>query len=130
MDASFRVDAGKAFVAVHACPDGDGDFFVAVEASVDGFCGHADGHVAGSDFQTFAQQCRALEQARQGAATLSSALDGEFTLSFRSIDRVGHLGVAGSLRYRASEECAQRLEFEFAFDPSELQNVLRVLNNI
>lgn len=87
--------------------------------------------MAGSDFAVFARQCRALEESRQGVASFSSALEGEFTLSLRSIDRLGHLGVAGRLHYRAqAEEFAQCLEFEFAFDPSELQNVLRALNNI
>ena len=131
MDALFRVEAGKSSVVVHAHPDSDGNYLVAIEASVDGFCGHSDGHVAGSDFQTFAKQCRALEESRQGVASFSSALESEFTLSLRSIDGLGHLGVAGRLHYRApGEEFAQHLEFEFAFDPSEMQNVLRALNNI
>jgi hypothetical protein len=131
VEASFRVEAGKSSVVVHTHPDGDGDFLVAIEASVDGFSGHADGHVTSSDFKVFADQCRALEKNRQGVASFSSALEGEFTLSLRSIDRLGHLGVAGRLHYRAQgEEFAQRLDFEFAFDPAELQNVLRGLDNI
>ena len=115
---------------VDAHPDGDGDFLVAIEASVDGFCGHADGHVVGLDFQTFARQCHALEEKRQGAAILGSALEGEFTLSIHSTDGVGHMGVSGHLRYSRGDQFAQRLDFEFSFDPAELQNVLRAINNI
>jgi hypothetical protein len=130
VDASFQVTAEKSSVIVRAHPDGDGNFLVAIEASVDGFGGHADGHVVGSDFRMFARQCRALEEKRQGVASFSSALEGEFTLSLQSIDGLGHLGVAGHLRYSRRDEFAQRLDFEFAFDASELYNVLRALNNI
>lgn len=130
MDASFRVAADNSWVVVHAHSDGDGDYLVAIEVSCSGFSGHADGHVAGCDFQAFTGQCHALEETRQGVASFSSALAGEFALSLRSTDALGHLAVAGGLRYSRADEFTQRLAFEFAFDPSELQNVLRAVNNI
>ena len=110
----------------------DGDYYVAVKVRAHGFRGHADGHVADTEFRSFAQAMQDLAIARQGEATLASVLPGLFELSVRSIDRIGHLGVFGSLSFVSAEnpEERQSLSFSLHFDPSEVERAAAALREI
>jgi hypothetical protein len=112
--------------------DGSGDYLVSVEAAADGFRGHADGHVVGSDFRTFADELKRLEQNRKGIARLASAASGIFELLIESINSLGHMGASGVLQYRrpgVEYWPQQRFEFAFEFDPSQLIHAVRAVHN-
>jgi len=101
----------------------DGDFLVSVEAESCGFSGHADGHVADDEFKQFVSSLKDLERTRQGEATFSSAMPGDFEVSIRSLDSQGHLGVQGKLYfcdYGSRYGHVNQLTFCFEFDPSDL----------
>ena len=100
----------------------DGDFLVSIEAESYGFTGHADGHVAENDFQQFVKSLRDLERTRLCDATLVSAMPGEFEVSIRSLDNLGHLAVQGKLSWDDGTyyEHVNQLTFSFEFDPSGL----------
>ena len=122
--------AEQASIAIEWEGDGSGDFLMSVEVRADEFRGHADGHVAGADFRRFAKALEDLERNRKGAATLESALPGEFTVTVKAIDGVGHMGVLGVLRYcRPGREWPQQeLNFAFEFDPSQLHAAVGAAN--
>ena len=116
----IRFSGEKALFSLSAEPDGSGDFLVAVEAEVEGFSGHADGHVVGDHWKAFMESLRQLEKTRKGSALLESAAPGEFEVLIRAVNGRGHMGISGALRYCVQEERGQRLEFSFEFDPSQL----------
>ena len=121
--SSFSLSEGSASLKLLCEPDGDGDYLASIEVSVEGFTGHADGHIVGSDWRAFVDALRKLEKARIGEARVESAYPGEFELRFHSIDSKGHMGVSGSLRFsRSGGEVwpHQQLRFAFEFDPSNL----------
>jgi hypothetical protein len=91
----------KAVFLLHWTEDGSGDFLVSIEAEADDFRGHADGHVVGSDMRRFIEDLKRLDQSRNGKAQLSSVAQGEFKVTIQAIDRAGHMGVSGVLRYCA-----------------------------
>ena len=107
--------------------DGGGDYLVSIEAEVEGFRGHADGHVTGADLRAFTDALKQLERSRKGKAVLASALEGEFDVTVRAVDSAGHMGVAGTLRYTSlgQERPSQVLRFEFDFEPSQLTQAVQ-----
>ena len=111
--------------------DGSGDFLVSIEAHVDGFSGHADGHVAGAEWLQFVADLQQLAQSRKGAARVRSADPEGFELSIHTIDSLGHVATSGTLRFRrpGAEWPQQELAFGFAFDPSRLETVIKVLHD-
>jgi len=124
---------GKSSLTLSSTPDGSRDYLVSVEAAVNGFSGHADGHVAGRDWETFMADLERLEQARQGKACLASAAEGDFELTVHSIDSQGHMGVSGLLRYREAgveDWPQQHLRFAFEFDPTKLAAFLHGLARV
>jgi hypothetical protein len=102
--------------------DGSGDFLVSIEADADDFRGHADGHVTGKDLRQFTGDLKRLDHSRKGKAQLRSAAAGDFEVTIRAIDSAGHMGISGMLRYLrpGPERPAQKFEFFFEFDPSQL----------
>ena len=125
---SWSLQEGAASLSLTSESDGDGDYLVSLEVSVEGFTGHADGHVVGSDWVSFVAAVRKLEKARKGEARFESAIPGEFELRLHSIDSRGHMGASGSLRFsRAGGEDwpHQFLRFAFEFDPSKLVALAR-----
>jgi hypothetical protein len=106
--------------------DGSGDFLVSIEAEADDFRGHADGHVTGKDLRQFTGDLKRLDQARKGKAQLISAAPGEFEVTILAIDGAGHMAISGVLSYLrpGPERPAQKLEFFFEFDPSQLHQAV------
>lgn len=124
---SFSIGADGSSLLVTFEDDGAGDFLLSIEASSDGFSGHADGHVIGEDWERFVAELRCLESSRKGAARFASAFPGEFEFEIGSVDSVGHMGVSGVLRYRrvgVEQWPQQQLHFAFEFDPSLLASLM------
>lgn len=120
---SLSITADGSLLVVTFEDDGSGDLLVSIEASSDGFSGHADGHVVGEDWERFVAELGHLERNRKGAARLSSAFPGEFEVVIGARDSVGHMGVSGILQYRrvgVEQWPVQQLHFAFEFDPSLL----------
>jgi hypothetical protein len=127
---SWSLEEGSASLKLTCESDADGGYLASIEASVDGFTGHADGHVAGRDLAAFVDALTRLEKSRKGEAKLESAASGEFELRLHSIDSRGHMGVSGSLRFsRLGGDYwpHQQLRFSFEFDSSKLAALLRSL---
>ena len=119
----MKIVEGDSILQLTATEDGSGDFLVSVEAQSQGFSGHADGHVVGAAGHVFVRQLTVLEAQRKGAASLTSAMPGEFELEVKAVDSRGHMGVSGVLSYRTvglEDRSLQQLRFAFEFDPSKL----------
>jgi hypothetical protein len=119
---NITLNAGESIMSLDWDDDGSGDYLVSIEAEAEGFKGHADGHVTGSDLRAFIASLEKLERSRKGKARLISALPGEFEVTVEAVDSVGHMGVAGVLRYTVpgDERPSQILQFAFDFEPSQL----------
>ena len=106
-----------------------GDVHLDVEVSSQGFKGRASVWVEAAGLQSFLQQLRQLEERREGAAELLSMSPDELALQIRSVNRRGHMAVAGRLaRIQYIGEKAgylHALEFGFEFDPTTLGEILR-----
>jgi hypothetical protein len=124
---SITLQNGEALMSLNWDDDGSGDYLVSIEAEAEGFKGHADGHVTGADLRAFTDGLERLEHSRKGEAVLVSAATGEFKITIRAVDSVGHMGVAGALRYTSPgrERPSQMLHFEFDFEPSQLIDAVR-----
>lgn len=70
----IRISATGASFLLTSESDGTDDYLVAIDAEADGFKGHADGHVVGAAWHGFCAALIALEQSREGEATLESAM--------------------------------------------------------
>lgn len=117
------LEEGSASLELGCAPDGSGDYLVSLTVRVEGFSGHADGHVAGADWIAFVKAIRNLEETRKGEARFASVCPGEFELRVHAIDSRGHMGISGLLRYQrggAEDQPQQQLRFAFEFDPSKL----------
>lgn len=126
----YSIQEGESSLGVCCAPDGCGDYLASIEVAVDGFSGHADGHVVGSEWLAFMDALARLEQTRKGEARFCSAFPGEFEVKIHSIDSRGHMGVSGLLRYSRAggdEWPHQALKFAFAFDPSKLPSFARAV---
>ena len=112
--------------------EGSGDYLVSVEAEVEGFKGHADGHVTGADLKAFAEGLAKLERSRKGKAVLTSAAPGEFEVTVQAVDGVGHMGVTGVLRYTSlgHERPSQVLQFELDFEPNQLIEAVKAAHAV
>jgi hypothetical protein len=85
--------------------------------------------VTASDFQAFLSELKALEERRQGSATLASMSPNELILQVHSTDRAGHMAVTGQLgRWcyaRGNGMLWCQLPFDFALScPSQLPQFL------
>jgi hypothetical protein len=124
---SWSLQEGSSSVEIDCDRDDDGDFVVSIRASVEGFVGHAGGHVVGAEWTSFLDALRRLELTRKGEARFASAYPGEFELRVHSIDSRGHLGLSGMLRFgrRAEEWPHQQLRFALEFEPMKLPLFVR-----
>jgi hypothetical protein len=110
----------------------DGDYLVTVEAEVEGFKGHADGHVTESDFKAFTEGLEQLERSRKGRTAVASPGPCEFEVIVHAIDSVGHMGASGILKYLrpGDESPSQILHFSFEFEPSQLIKAVRDIHAV
>jgi hypothetical protein len=77
---------------------GAGDLRLHVRVALSSFRGEYDEvWVEATTFQDFLSELQALEERRQGSATLASMSPGELRLQIHSTDRAGHMGVTGQL---------------------------------
>jgi hypothetical protein len=128
----MKIEEKDSVLELVATDDGSGDFLVTIEAQIEGFCGHADGHVFGAAWHAFVRQLAALEAERKGAARLISAMPGDFDLEVMALDSKGHMGLSGVLSYRRAgvdEWPVQQLRFGFEFDPSKLSAFAKAAAN-
>jgi len=126
--SSWSLQEGTASLELSCESDGSGDYLASLEVRVEGFVGHADGHIVGAEWTAFVKALCRLEEIRKGEARLESAIPGEFQLRVHSIDSRGHMGISGMLRYRrvgVEEWPYQELRFAFEFDPSKLPEFAR-----
>jgi hypothetical protein len=131
--STCKISEKESTLLISYLNDGAGDFLVTVETNCDGYKGHADGHVAGDDWQKFLTDLRLLDATRKGSAEFASAIEGEFEISFHAIDSVGHMGVSGALSYRrvgVEEWPKQELHFAFKFDPAQLSLLVHNLSTV
>ena len=121
--SAWSLQEGTASLELSCNSDGSGDYLASIEVCVEGFSGHAEGHVVGADWTAFVKALRRLDEMRKGEARFESAIPGEFELRIHSIDSRGHMGISGLLRYQrvgVEEWPHQQLRFAFEFDPSKL----------
>ncbi len=110
----------------------DGDYYVNMSVRVQGFKGHADGHVAAGDFGQFAQSIVVLSETRKGEARFASVVPDAFGCTVRSIDGSGHLAVFGILSFSSQAERAgqQRLDFGLEFEPSQIESAAKICSAV
>lgn len=126
----MTIREGESVLELKCQSDGSGDYLASIEVRVDGFAGHADGHIVGGEWTAFADALRTLEATRNGEARLASAMPGEFELRIHAINSRGHMGVSGLLHYRrvgADEWPDQQLRFAFEFDQAMLPAFARAV---
>jgi hypothetical protein len=92
----------------------DGDYLVMIVAETRGFRGHAEGHVVKAEFESFAKRVSELATSRQGEASFHAARRGDFELLVKSVDRSGHLGIFGCLRFDSGDGSDERQSLQFA----------------
>lgn len=127
----LSITSDASLLVVNFDDDGSGDLLVSIEASSDGFSGHADGHVVRENWERFVTELERLERNRKGVACFSSAFPGGFEVLIEARDSVGHMGVSGVLQYRrvgVERWSAQQLNFAFEFDPSLLKPLVEKLS--
>jgi hypothetical protein len=106
-----------------------GDAYLTIRISSAGFTGHNDVWVLAPAFRCFCQALIALERDRRGEAVLLSISPGKLRLVIRSVDSCGHTLVEGSTGHGVKRENSRLwhfLDFGFEFDPSQLQDAVRV----
>src|SRR5262245_55131903 len=83
------------FVELERSGDQRGDLLIIARVRCGEFIASVDAWVLQTAWFAFAQQLTILEERRQGEARLDATSPGELELVFRSLDRVGHMGVEG-----------------------------------
>src|SRR5688572_29582272 len=73
------------------------DADVKARVSHKGFTGVVTAWISASELSGFLIQLVEVDSKRSGSATLTSMSPGELSLSFRSLDRLGHMGVEGEM---------------------------------
>jgi hypothetical protein len=101
------------------------DVPLVVRASRKGFTAQVDVWVPRAAVASFAEDLAALVRSHQGKACLGSMAQGEFSLTVRSLDRAGHMGIEGALCTNASGAEVSMTFSAFPFDPSVLPAVVR-----
>ena len=108
----------------------DEDVLLNVTVDVSGFAAMDQSWVTAEAWVGFLGELRALEQRRQGRATLVAASPEDLQLEFFSTDRAGHMAVQGQVRRQTTERFELQLRFAFAFEPDELPRILLELEAI
>lgn len=75
-----------------------------------------------TELKRFIDDFKKLEETRQGSVSLSDKVDDTFSLTFRSIDKLGHFEVA--LWLGLENDRTNSLNYSFEFDPSSLRILL------
>jgi hypothetical protein len=85
-----------------------------------------------SDIDTFLVELDLLDSSRKGEAVLESMSPGEMKLTFKSIDKSGHLSVTLHLvkEDRLNNDYSYNLEITFQIDPTSLPLVRRGLEEL
>jgi hypothetical protein len=96
------------------------DLPLVVRLKYRGFTATIDCWVQRTAWFAFAQDLSILEQRGQGEAKVESTSPGELSISIRSLDRAGHMGVEGTLGIDTFEAEASLRFSSMAFDPSQL----------
>ncbi len=92
------------------------DVRLLVRVQFHGFSAEIDTWVLRASWLGFAQQLGVLEARRQGEAKL----EGELSITIRSTDRAGHMGVEGTVGARGYNYGASLRIAVLVFDPSQL----------
>ena len=118
--ALMRLHApGGDFFELLAERDQPDDIVLVARCAFSGFTGETETWVRRDAWLRFVGELVDLEQRRKGTAELHSISPGELSVTLRSIDSAGHLGVEGRLGIRSFREVG--LQFSLLeFDPSQL----------
>jgi len=107
------------------------DRSLSVRLVFSGFTASTKAWIDEKTWSAFLNELADLERSRRGKASLAAMSPEELQLTFRSIDRGGHLAVEGFVGVRSGGGYAAKLTFSsLKFDPSELPRVLRELQSI
>lgn len=102
--------------------------FVAVSAR--GFSGTANVWVLGEVWTSFLKGLEVLDRTRSGVATVESMSPDELVLTFRIVDRAGHVAFACTLGRRLASGTAVLRISDVRFDPTEIPTVVRGLKTL
>jgi hypothetical protein len=104
-----------------AASDVDGyDIWLRVCVQFRGFSAEIDTWVLRAAWLGFAQHLGVLEERRQGEAKLEGMSPDELSITIRSTDRAGHMGVEGTVGARSHNYIASLQIAVLVFDPSQL----------
>jgi hypothetical protein len=112
-------DNGDFLEIERAASDVD-DLRLLVRVQFHGFSAEIDTWVLRAEWLGFAQDLGVLEERRQGSAKLESISPGELSITIRSTDHAGHMGVEGTVGARCYDYTASLRVAVLAFDPSQL----------
>lgn len=105
-----------------------GDVEVSLAVSSGNFAGQGFAWIEAAALSSFVGQLRELETRRQGSAELERMSSGEFRLRIWSINRRGHMAIAGRIAKQIHKGEAgpylHSVEFGFEFDPTLLPTLL------
>jgi hypothetical protein len=101
------------------------DLHLLVRVRFRGFGGEIGAWVLRAAWLRFAQDLRALEQRRQGKATVEGMSPPELSLTVRSTDHAGHMGVEGVVGAKGHNYAVSMQLAVLAFDPSQLPMLAR-----
>ena len=122
----MKVSSGAGdFVELERINSGSGDVQITVRVRHGTFSGETEAWVAQQSWFTFAQDLTKLEELRQGEAHLASMSPREVALVFRSLDRVGHVGVERTIGRQAFDRNVTLRFTAFSFDPAQLVQLAR-----
>ena len=104
-----------------AASDMDGyDVRLLVRVQFRGFSAEIETWVLRVAWLGFAQHLGVLEERRQGEAKLEGMSPDELSITIRSTDRAGHMGVEGTVGARSYNYAASLQIGVLVFDPSQL----------
>jgi hypothetical protein len=103
---------------------------LAVEVHQGTFAGAALVWVEFREWERFVESLAALERDRRGEAIVEAMSPGELRLAVRSIDRLGHVAVEGTLGKRGSIQTTSLSFSAIEFDPTQLPGLLRAARKI
>lgn len=88
--------------------------------------------ISDADVETFISQLDNLDKTRKGKAILTSMSPGEFELSFKSIDNLGHItvGLIFSKQDRVNNDYSYEIKVEFQTDPTILPDVINGIREL
>lgn len=110
------LEEGSASLELGCAPDGSGDYLVSLTVRVEGFSGHADGHVAGADWIAFVKAIRNLEETRREKRDSPRYVPGSLSSGFTRLILEAIWGFRGCFdinaverRISLSSSCASHL---------------------